>query len=492
MFDFDLKAKRTKLALRFFTYGVMTVASVVLTVILVFIALGYRLDNNFNFSQGGLVQFRSAPQNATVTIDGKVQSFHTPDKINLPAGQHAFTMQLDGYHIWNKSVDLAAGQLLWLNYVRLIPATITTSTLKEYPSLTDSLASPDRHWMLLQRDARKPDFSFVDYSDEQNPKYTDLQLPDDLFTKKDGSYGTFALKEWDLQSKYILVEHDNGDTVEFARIDRSKPENSVNITKLFSLNITQAHFSGDNANIVFAKTGDVLRRLDIDAKAASAALVSGLRDFTLYGKGVIAFDNIVQTTSGSETKTIQQVGVYDNGKIAVVRELEESQQVKLAYGEYDDHDYLAINVDNAPTVDIVRDAITAGSSQDTSVFATLDLGVPVAWLSFSGNGRMLVAQHGNQMATYDLEMAKSYAQTFDFGSDDTPKMRWLDDYYLWSDDGGTLRIFEFDGTNAHDITSVLSGYDVMLSSNGKQLLSIGKSDVSGEPLLQMSGLTVQN
>jgi hypothetical protein len=80
MFNPDLSSKRAKLALRFFTYGVMTVASAVLTAFLVFVALGYRLDKDFNFSQGGLVQFRSFPNSANVTVDGKVQNFHTPDK----------------------------------------------------------------------------------------------------------------------------------------------------------------------------------------------------------------------------------------------------------------------------------------------------------------------------------------------------------------------------------------------------------------------------
>jgi hypothetical protein len=129
MFNLDLSSKRAKLAIRFFTYGVMTVASVVLTVLLVFVALGYRLDKGFTFSQGGLVQFRSLPDGASVTIDGQLQ-FNAPNKSNLAAGTHNFTMALAGYHTWSKTADLAPGQLLWLNYARLIPNTITTSTTR--------------------------------------------------------------------------------------------------------------------------------------------------------------------------------------------------------------------------------------------------------------------------------------------------------------------------------------------------------------------------
>jgi hypothetical protein len=61
MFPISLKSKKAKLALRFFTYGVMTLATVLLTTLAVFYALGYRFNRDtFTFEQGGLVQFRSS------------------------------------------------------------------------------------------------------------------------------------------------------------------------------------------------------------------------------------------------------------------------------------------------------------------------------------------------------------------------------------------------------------------------------------------------
>jgi hypothetical protein len=492
MFNPDFSSKRAKLAIRFFTYGVMTVASVVLTGFLVFVALGYRLDKDFNFSQGGLVQFRSFPSSADVTVDGKRQNFHTPDKLNIAAGQHAVTMALNGYHTWSKAVDLAPGQLLWLNYARLIPNSITTNTLKEYASVSTTLPSPDRHWLIMQLKSNEPDYMLVDYSDEKKPQYTDFRLPDGLFTKKDGKYGTFRLVEWDLQSKYVLIEHNNGDVTEFARVDRGKPADAVNLTKLFSLDIKQAHFSGSNANTIFAKTDDVLRRLDIGGPTASAAFVTGLRDFMVYGEDTIAFTQVQDKTTGDQATRQQIVGVYKGGKITPVREFGVDKQIKIAYNEYDNHSYLAITEGSTANVDVIRDATATGTSKEASVFAQFNIGEAARYLSFSNNGRMIVAQHGNEFGTYDIETAKTYLKTLSFGSKDTPQLKWLDDYYLWSDDGGTLRIFEFDGANDHEITTVAKGYDVMLSSNGKQLLSIGKNDVTHSVLLQASKLSLEN
>ncbi len=489
MFTIDLSSKRAKLAIRFFTYGVMTVASVVLTAFLVFVALGYRLDKNFTFSQGGLVQFLSTPDSASVTIDGKLQGFHTPDKANLAAGQHTITMGLNGYHNWSKTVSLAPGQLLWLNYARLIPNSITTSTLKSYPSIAATLPSPDRHWLLTQMKNDEPTYLLVDYSDEAKPQYTDFTLPDGLFTKKDGKYGTFKLIEWDLQSKYVLIEHDNGDITEFARVDRSKPADAVNLTKLFSLNIKEAHFSGSNANTIFAKTDDVLRKLDVNGPTASAALVTGLQDFMVYGEDTIAFTQLQEKTTDDQNTKQQIIGVYKGGKIMQAREVSADQPVRFDYNEYDNHSYLAVTEGDGSTVDVIRDATSTGSSKETSVFTTFKLGTHVDYLTFSSNGRMIFAQHGNKFATYDIEIGKTYTGTLDFGSDKTPQLKWLDDYYLWSDDGGTLRLFEFDGANEHDITSVTGGYNVMLSANGKQLLSIGRNGSTHELTLQASKLT---
>ncbi len=490
MIDIDFSSKRAKLAIRFFTYGVMTVASVVLTALLVFVALGYRLDRNFSFSQGGLVQFRSFPQNAEVSLDGKKQGYRTPNKANVQAGQHTVEMTLDGYRPWSKTADLAAGQLLWLNYARFIPNSITTTTIKEYPVVVNSMASPDHHWFLLQMATDSPNFVLVDFSDDKNPKYTPIQLPDGLFTKKDNKFGTFQIMEWDLQSKFVLIKHQNGDATEFARFDRSKPADAINLSRQFSLNILEAHFSGNNANVIFTKTDDVLRRLDVGGPTASGALVTGLRTFTIYGEDTVAFTSVQEQTTGDPTTQQQVIGVYQHGKIVPVRTARVNQQVIFAYNEYDNHDYFAIGASDSSKVDVIRNASVTGAAKEASVFTQFDLGQPLQWLSFSNNGRMLVAQNGKTFATYDIETAKAYNSKLDIAANVDHQLKWLDDYYLWTDAGNTLRIFEFDGTNQSEITTLSAGYGVMLSANGRQLLSIGKNDATKTSLLQASKMTL--
>lgn len=486
----DFTSKRAKLALRFFTYGVMTVSTVVISTILVFFALGYRLDRNFNFTQGGLVQFRSFPEGAEVTVNGKKESFRTPGKLNVPAGQHTASMTLQGYRPWSKAFSVEPGQLVWLNYARFIPETVETTTVSEFAGLKHSLASPNRQWLLLQPKADAPEFTLADLGDEKKPKLTSFQLSDSLLTKKDGKLGAFELVEWDLKSQFVLVKHQNGDVREFLRIDRSKPTEAVNLTREFGLNIIEAHFSGNNANIVFANTGGILRRLDLGNNNASGALVNDLKQFIVYGEGSIAFTSTQVSASDSNTKQ-QLIGVHRGDKLTTVRTVPLDKQVVLAYSEYDDHEYLAIGTTDSSKVEVIRDPRADGTKEANTVFAQFDLDHPVKWLSFSNNGRMLVAQSNNNFATYDLEEAKSYQFALNFGTEITRKLQWFDDFYLWSDIDDKLRIVEFDGKNDREITGVQPGFGVTLSSNGKRLFSVGKT-TEGRFVLQSSKLTLQD
>lgn len=488
MFNIDFSSKRSKLALRFFSYGVMTVATVALTTAVVFLMLGYRVDRGFSFLQGGLIQFRSFPSGANVAVDGKKQNFRTPNKMDVKAGKHTIDMSLTGYRQWSKALDLNPGQLAWLNYARLIPNNITTSNARIFDSLTGALGSPDHRWILLQPVPDAPNFVLADLNNEKKPEYTTLQLPDTLLSKKDNKLGTIELVEWDLSSRYVLLKHKNGDIHEFIRLDRVKPQDSINLTRVFSLNILDVHFSGSNPNIVFAKTDDVLRRLDLGNTNVSAALVSSLKQFVVYGEDTVAFVNEQEATVGDPATKQQIVGIYRHGKITPVRTQSLNQPTVIAYNEYDNHGYLALGSSDSTQVSILRDP-TVNVPRDGDLFARFELNAALGSLNFSPNGRMLVAQQGNQIATFDIEQSQAYKSKLEVGANVAGQLKWLDDFHVWTDAGGKLTLLEFDGQNAAEITSVSPGFMAQLSANGRTLFSINKSSADNKFLLQMSNLT---
>ena len=479
----DLTSKRARLALRFFTYGVMTLATAVLTVVAVFYAMGYRFNqNDLTFTQGGLIQFRSAPEGAQIVIDGQLQNYTTPGRANLGAGSHTIEMKLNGYRSWQKTVVLTPGQLLWLNYTRLLPNSITTANLLSIDSVVNALASPDHKWMLVQQKADQPLFKLIDMSDPKKPVATDLDIPESQLTKKDGTFGQFSIKEWDLNSRYILVDHANKDTHEILRLDRERAASAVNVSRLFGLNIAEAHFVGSNANLLYAKTDTVLRSLDIGSSSASAALVSGIQQFVVYGNDAVAFTATREANGGTQ----QVAGIYAQGKEVIARTFSSAVKIQITYSEYTHHSYLAIDAGDG-VVKILRDPTS--TTKDNTEVADINLGKPVSWMKFSGSGRMLAVGNGNAVSTYDLDLDKLSAWTVS-GTAITQPLQWLDDYYLWTDAGGTFRMFEYDSANDREITSVTSGLAASLSADGAYLFSFEKSP-SGAVELQASQLVLQ-
>jgi hypothetical protein len=486
MFPHLFKTKRAQLALRFFTYGIMTLATVVLTALAIFYAMGYRLNqDSLVFEQGGLVQFRSTPEGAAVAVDGIIQNFKTPGRVNVPSGVHTITMKLDGYREWRRTVTVAPGQLLWLNYTRLFPDSITTVPLKTFTSLSSTLASPDRRWMLFQEKADAPTLTIADFANEKDPSYNTITLPDGKLAKAaDGKYGSFGLTEWDLGSRYFIVHQQTpAGGHEWLRVDRTKPEDTVNISQLFKLNIADAHFAGNNPNIMYVLTDGTLRRLDIGSSSASAALVNDVQQFNVYGDDTVSFVAKRRSNPNDAASLQQAVGIYKAGKETVVQTYALDAPIKIAYGQYDSHAFLAIHKGNG-VVQVLRDP----TGSDSSEFATFALDNKQAeWLKMSNNGRMIVAGAGNSIVTFDIELNRPYESQLAFiGQNNVRPMQWLDDYYLWSDSGDKLNLVEFDGQNDREITTVAPGFGVSLSQNNKVLFSIGKNAQTGAYFLQSS------
>lgn len=471
-------SKRKQIALRFFSYGVMTFATIVISFVCILLILGYQFDlQKGTVAQGGLIQFRSFPSAATIQLDGKALSFKTPGKYNVDTGKHSVTMTRAGYREWSKSFAIKAGELRWLNYVRFVPDSITTTPLRRFEALTASLPSPDRKWLALYEAADKPEFVIADIRDEKNLKYQTFSMPAGAYTSVEGQPSTFTLKEWDFGARYVLIQHRVGDRVEFIRVDRTDAGTAKNITTQFNLPMSDIHFSGTSGNVFYALSGTDIRKFDISAGTVSEPLATNVTSFQLFKENTIAY---------TATKEAQQtVGVIIDGKATVVRAYDTSVPVFVDINEYFDHFYLAIG--RGTTVDVIKDpSVAAGKS--TKPFASAIFAEGVQWVRVSANGRFVTAGTGNHYVTYDIETAETSTTALPgVAANLTQPLQWLDDYYFVSDADGTLRLSEFDGMNQNIITDSAPGFKSTLSEDGKFLYSISK-DASGFSL-QSSKMT---
>lgn len=87
---------------------------------------------SFNLITGldiGAIRFISVPEGAEIYIDSSDQNVKTPfTVINIPAGEHTFTLKLEGYNDLTGTVTVAGGVTVEV-YAALIPYTPTTGVL---------------------------------------------------------------------------------------------------------------------------------------------------------------------------------------------------------------------------------------------------------------------------------------------------------------------------------------------------------------------------
>lgn len=466
--------KKQELIRRTITYSLMTLLVLVIVAGLVLVVLGYRLDSDSGrIEQGALMQFETIPAGASVKIDGTMIGSKTSMKSSVLAGTHTFEMSKDGYETWQKTLDVTAGTLTWLDYARLVPKDIKVESVTSYPSVYGSLATLDGRTMLIQQSATTPTFQVVDLRAD-DVKSSTITVPSSVYSDAttSGITHTFTLSQWDSGGRFILIKHDYGSKKEWLVMDTKDANNTKNITSLLDIDISSIVLSGTSGNIFYALTGSDIRKLDLSAETISRSLIANVSSFELFETNIITY---IGTRPSDSSKRV--VGLYVEGDNAphVLRTVTSDTSVPLhiTTSHYFNHDYVAIS--EGSKVDIISGSYPASGSDDNSSladFATLSTSASVDLLSFSPKGDYLLVRSGADFASYDIE----HQRVIDYTLPETNvAVKWLDDDHTWSDYGSKLIMREFDGANASVLSDVVVGQSSGLTSNDRYIYSIGTS-----------------
>lgn len=458
-------SKRRRQAVLFFTYGFMTLATVLITLLCLALVLGYRFDlKDHRIEQGGLLQFGSAPASARITVDGVVAGFTTPGKMEVSAGAHSVMIQRDKYRPWQKDVSVAAGELRWLTYPLLIPSTLSAKTVRPVGTVTAARPTPSREYLALLATESPTSVTVLDVRDSAKVGEQVFSLPAPLLTTQEGQPTSLHIVEWDGSSRYLLVQYTSGTASEFIRLDRQSANGDPrNISREFNLPLSNMHFAGSNGNMLYALTGTDLRRVDTNAKSVSQPLVSGVTQYIVYGNATITY---VATRD-----THQVAGVYANDKAVDVRSVALGEPLWVDIGDYFHHEYMAIGTRNH--LDIIRDPVVNATSPLN--YKTLSLPYEMNWLDISSNGRMIMAGNGRAFLSFDLETnQQALVNSGQANSDLAPAL--LDDYHLVDNPSGVARVYDFDGTNTQELVKSERTLPVFLSSDAKYLYSFSQEN----------------
>jgi PEGA domain-containing protein len=469
--------KRRQLIKLVATYILMSITVVGLVIVLVLIMLGYQFNrSDGKIEQGGLMQFDTSPTGANVTIDGKSFGSRTPSKTTAASGQHYVTMQRNGYRPWQKSVELTAGGILWLNYTRLIPNDVTPTNVANFPVLSQMLPSPDNKWLAMKENAATPTVTLTNITGD-DIKTATLTLPQESYTApSEGQAQSFKFDTWDKDSRYILASHTyDGAKQEWLVIDTTNIANTKNITKLLGITATKAVFSENDNRTLYVQIGSEVHRVNLSDNSLSAVLLSNVAEFESYDQ------RLGYVTLPDPTTRQRSVGYLSEGasKPRTIKSFSDDGLIPLhfAISKYFSDTYVSIA--HGEQIEILMgDLPRSDATQASSLVAAATMTIPggVQYLSVQTEGRFITAQQGVSYMVYDLELKKVTTTALRGKAPVTSELRWLDGYTLWSDQDGRLRLYEFDGANQQDIMQVEPGFSTSMSQNDKYIYGVTKSD----------------
>ncbi len=477
---FKKPTKKQRIIRRIILSTIATLSVIIIATVAILFMLGYRLDSgNGRLEQGALLQFDSRPNGADVYIDGSNIGSRTASKQTVVAGTHTVKMTKAGYQDWQRTLDLTAGTLTWLDYTILVPTNRPVETVSTYQSLTSLKFSPDSRWGLAQLQADSPTLQLIDLRSE-TVKSSDIVVPAAQYSDAAtaGVAHSFSIASWDSGSRYVLIKHLYRDQTEWLVLDTQNSSQTINVTRLLGANFTTLEFAGTSGKALYGLTSDgSIRKLDLGAATLSRVFISHVESFSLFDNSVISYVGI-----DPRDATKRVAGIYRDGDEAshVLRSVPVVNEVplKISTGKYYSDDYVAIA--EGDTVSILKGRYPASSSQDVSSlvdFAHLELSGAISSLSFSPGGDYVVAQSGTNFKSYEIEHARQ-----DVGAFKVPEgtaasqLKWLDNAHLWNDDGGDITMRDFNGINAYSIMAVAPGFDAGFSQSGRFFYGIGKTE----------------
>lgn len=469
---YQTTASPKELARRTAVYALMTLTVIALLLVLLSQMFGYKLNpQTLTIEQQSLVQYDSFPRGALVAIDGD-DFYTTQTKGIIEPGQHQFSMKLEGYEPWQKTLDVKPGTVTRLVYARLVPQRRVSRALAEWPRLQSVTFSPDGRMALgvgVVDGATRAYWADVRGAD---PKLQDEPLA--LVPAEALSSLQLTVQEWDVSSRYALMKYhyqaaDGATVLRWLRLDRDNPRQVVDISAIAGVELRQVHFAGSGGDELYVlQSNGSVRQLAVGSASLSRPLVTNVQSFVLHtGTETVAY------VAREQDQTT--VGVWRKGweRPRVVRRADGDEKLQIQASRYFNKDTIVVVSGDAAM--IYRGSL---SDTDESLEALLQsgkrlsLGRSITSLAMSPGGRMVVVRDSQHFMSYDIERSTISPLVSVTGA-----LHWLDDFHVWHrDEAGQMVLQEFDGANRHSLMPVADGYDAKLSADEKFLYGVAAHD----------------
>lgn len=441
----DPVKQRRHRTMLFIGYGLVAIAVALATIILVYAVYGFGLDRNGQVVQNGLVYFSSAPEGGSIYVDGKLLDNKTNTKAAMPAGQYDVRITRDGYQAWQRSISVDGSIVSRFDYPFLFPKDIKPVDRQKFSDVvTFATQSRDRRWLLVAQPGNIATFNEFDLRDSKKAA-RQIVLPDALMTLA----GTQSLEliEWSSNNRHVLVKHTFEGGSEYVLIDRTRPEESINLSqrlKLVAQTVTLIDGAFDEYYLYDQPTL-TLSRTKLNDLVPTSVLTNVL-GFKSY-----ADDTVLFTTPDTKKDSGNVlVKLRDGDKNYTMRTIAADGSYLLNMARYDGDMLVTVGSPKESRVYVYRNPIDDLNRrpQDPLVpLHVLKVAQPLD-VSFSTNARFVMAQRQQDFYVYDAETDKGYLYTSKLPVDDPQlKASWMDGHRLTYVSGGKLVVFDFDSIN---------------------------------------------
>lgn len=469
----DPKKKRQHIIQLYIGYGLMAIVIVLATLIFVYQAKGYDLDRKSGeIVQNGLVFIDSAPQGASIILNGEKRRETTDARLVLKEGQYNLKVEREGYRSWEKSFSLGGGSIERFAYPFLFPNEPSEKIVDRYnavPGFTST--SPDRHWLVLHDGVSVAGYRIKVYDLQKiEEPSTAITLPSSAFVNFDQT-GQLSVVEWSTDNRHVLLQYDAAGSRQFVIFDRANPAQYQNINTIMGISPSKVTLFDKAVEKVYVydQLNRELRIADLIKKTLNEPIATNVFDYKTHGA-----DTVVYAASLPDTPSQAVIAVRQDDKTYTLRKVpaSDAERYVMEVARYDGHWYYVAAAQSEGKIYIYKDPKLLTDGQTQPYLSVMRLEQPM-FASFSANARNIAVQSGAELAVYDNETQRQYR--FKVGDIDVPqsyKMEWMDGHRLLAVKDGAARVTDFDGSNQQALPIVRAlGTSVYFDRNYKTMIA---------------------
>jgi hypothetical protein len=482
--DFLDPRKKRNHKIRLLTgYFLISIVIGLATVILVYGAYGYGINTKTGqIIENGLLFVDSKPGGANIYLNGQHKSSTTAARMVLAAGDYSLSIQKDGYRSWQRNFVLDEHTIARYVYPFLFPIKPFTLALKSYPAMPSIVTeTPDRHWLLVESpQSTQGNLLFDQYDTSDLSKASELlSLPKNILTPADNS--TFKEVEWSTNNDQLLLQHSYPGGSEFVVFNRTRPETSFNVNKLFKVDPTEVALKNKKVDqlYLFNKDSATLQIGDTGQGTLAPAFLKHVLEFKPYGNDIVAYVTDVGVPSGQVMARI-----WDGGKNYALYTFSAGQKYLLDTAQFQNHWYYVAGSNTTERINIFKDP------EDNIRNPQIGKAVPLIALSalgadklsFSDNARFIAAESGQNFAVYDLETDTNYH--YAVKSPLNGNLQWMDGHRWIGQSDGQVFVADYDNKNQQFVGSTVYDHGGLFSRDYNQMLTFVNNAAAGNVTLQ--------